>query len=772
MAGTTFSTGNWTGYDEQSATNPSGALTDFTLLIDISTLSSTWKSEIQSDGGDIRVTKGDDTELAYDLIDFAYNAGAPTGWIRCKWSGSLASSGTQNVRVWAGYTGGTAVAYDANETYGSDNAYDSNWVGYWPLHETPSSGATFADRTSNGNDGTLTDADSSTTSGTGKVGACLNFSGSTADRIECGNSLLGSANGTILAWCKPDNNSAYYGVAGTRTGDSDECMLGVLGAAGANTGESWGPSWSNRLESNAALSTSALSHVGISINSTGPARNHWYNGASSANDANTHFSTFTADFEIGSRGANSLGFDGLIDDVQLHSVARAAEWIAEEYAQSNSQSTFWGTWAWTSGTYETLMATAVVHDALNGSSVGSIQGSAGFTTGGRNGMQRLLIDSAVTGQGVNYSSIAYDDEYTVVLAWEPDINDEQRHICYLNGTVLSHRLNNSGYVYGQDSGALASSTTQPTLSTTNTLIIRRDLTSLQVYLNGSLIAEDTTVSTIGTGSGTLTLGNNNGILVSRNLLGKLGEFGYFDYKFSDGDRATYDAGPTAGGEEIEADAGGIEVGGGAATLPVTRNVDSAAGGVEIAGGDATLPATRKVTADAGAITVTGGDATLPVTRKITADAGAIELSGGDATLDLSSNVEIDAGAGAIELTGGDATLPTTRRIDALAGAIELTGGDASLVITRSISCGAGAIELTGSNTTLPTTRRISCDAGVIVITGRSTTLAVTGEELLVKALNVEHIGFAKERIEVIELNKQQRHAVVFDSHATEVIGYE
>ena len=198
------------------------------------------------------------------------------------------------------------------------------------------------------------------------------------------------------------------------------------------------------------------------------------------------------------------------------------------------------------GAYETLMATAVVHDALNGSSVGSIQGSAGFTTGGRNGMQRLLIDSVSVGQGVSYSSIAYDDEYTIAFMFEPDANAEQNHICYMDGTIWTHRLSNSGYWFIQDNGAAIFSSTQPTLSTPVSVVIRRDLTSLQLYVNGSLVGQDTSVSTLGSGSGTLSFGNNNGFGVGQNLLGKLGEFGYFDYKFSDTNMADYNTGPTSG----------------------------------------------------------------------------------------------------------------------------------------------------------------------------------------------------------------------------------
>ena len=196
MAGTTFSPANWSGYDAQTVTNPNSDLTGFTLLIDVSTFSSTWKSTVQPDAGDIRITKGSGsggTELAYDLIDWAYNQGSPTGWIRVLWSSQLAQSGTQEVYVYVGYTPGTAVAYDAAgdpSGYGPDNAYDVNWAAYWPLFDVN-------DRTSNNRDLTNNGADAGAT---GKVGSCHDFVLANSDHMVA---TFGDIAVVIIAHHKP-----------------------------------------------------------------------------------------------------------------------------------------------------------------------------------------------------------------------------------------------------------------------------------------------------------------------------------------------------------------------------------------------------------------------------------------------------------------------------------------------------------------------------------------------------------------------------------------
>ena len=136
-----------TGYASATIQNPDSALTDFTLIIDL--------AEIISDEADFgtafntddqgrgRAYKSDGTtELACDWIDL--DNSNSTGLLRVKFSGSLASTGTQTIRIYPPNTGNSQ--YAADDTYGSDNAYDDSWESYLPTQSD------FLDRTSNGND--------------------------------------------------------------------------------------------------------------------------------------------------------------------------------------------------------------------------------------------------------------------------------------------------------------------------------------------------------------------------------------------------------------------------------------------------------------------------------------------------------------------------------------------------------------------------------------------------------------------------------------------
>lgn len=81
-------------YATATITNPSSSLTDFSLMVDLSRMPANWWSAVNtSDGTKGRAAKNDGTELATDWINF--NNIAHTGWLRVKWAGTLANSGSQ-----------------------------------------------------------------------------------------------------------------------------------------------------------------------------------------------------------------------------------------------------------------------------------------------------------------------------------------------------------------------------------------------------------------------------------------------------------------------------------------------------------------------------------------------------------------------------------------------------------------------------------------------------------------------------------------------------
>ncbi len=144
--------------------------------------------------GQGRATKTDDTELACDWINF--DNGAETGLLRVKWSGTLAASGTQTLRVYPPVEANDSVAVGA--LFGSRNTYDAYWQGYWPL------AADFNDRTSRVNHASAT---GSPTAGgiSGHFGNATSFDGSTQYLKAIGPT---SKPLTYMAWYYQDSNSS------------------------------------------------------------------------------------------------------------------------------------------------------------------------------------------------------------------------------------------------------------------------------------------------------------------------------------------------------------------------------------------------------------------------------------------------------------------------------------------------------------------------------------------------------------------------------------
>ena len=320
-----------TGYATAAATNPASALTDFTLVVDLADMPAEWWAAVDtSDGTKGRAAKDDGTELPADWIDF--DDVNETGWLRVKWSGTLASSGTQTVRIYPPVAANSS--YAAGDTYGQDNAYDASWEGYWPLHDGN-------DRTANGNDLT---AGGGVTFGNaaGKVGDATDFELGSSQYATAGTTGLSASAGTVLGWHRPETvapdsyfifghfnsgNRIYVHVTNLQTyvGVGDDFIVGGAGSV---------------------VSAGNWYHSGLTWNGGTWAR--FFGGAQAETGSYTNLSSIGATLAVGAlwNGSASNHYDGVLDDVQMHSVARATAWIDAEHDQTNDNAGFWGAWAW------------------------------------------------------------------------------------------------------------------------------------------------------------------------------------------------------------------------------------------------------------------------------------------------------------------------------------------------------------------------------------------------------------------------------------------
>ena len=177
-------------------------LTDFPVYVDLADLGADFFANVESsggdDGGDIRVTTSNGTtEIPREVVSI--NVGTLTGELH--FEADFLSS-TVNTDFYIYYGNAAASEPAASATYGSQNVWTEGYVGVFHLDETPTSGGTHSDSTSNSNDGTWSDTNAlGNTNATGKVGGADDFDG-TDDTINAGSggSIDNLRDMTVSVW--------------------------------------------------------------------------------------------------------------------------------------------------------------------------------------------------------------------------------------------------------------------------------------------------------------------------------------------------------------------------------------------------------------------------------------------------------------------------------------------------------------------------------------------------------------------------------------------
>lgn len=136
-------------------------LTDFPVRITRDCLpneicSPTDASRAQSDGGDLRFASDADgnTQLAFEVVNWEYDTSDAAGDADIEIFVKVPSSSPSvNTPFYCGYnTAGTTSLPAASDSNGSENVWDSNFVGVWHVHEDPSVAfMQFLDSSANGN---------------------------------------------------------------------------------------------------------------------------------------------------------------------------------------------------------------------------------------------------------------------------------------------------------------------------------------------------------------------------------------------------------------------------------------------------------------------------------------------------------------------------------------------------------------------------------------------------------------------------------------------
>ena len=316
-------------------------------------MSAAWQSAFTAAGADtgtIRVTDALGTELPRDVL--SYSSGVLS--MRVLWSGARGLGDYPTLRVYPDATG----SYAADDTYGQYAAYGSGWLGYWTLDEDPTGSAPqFINRVANANHGTAQGAIAAGASVAGKLGRGIAGDGIN-DYIDCGSfkaQLGGATVACMMAWCKRTgatgaSGRCIFGFGGTyskRFGievleDGKIYFAMDIGIASYPSVTAPGTEWMH-VAADYDGSRAALSRPGAHVNGSPVTLSP--GGVDPAAALSSDLSNLL--IHMNTVGRNRFS-GGIIDDVQLHSVARGSAWIAYEYGITANPAAFWDNSGWTS----------------------------------------------------------------------------------------------------------------------------------------------------------------------------------------------------------------------------------------------------------------------------------------------------------------------------------------------------------------------------------------------------------------------------------------
>lgn len=340
----------WSGYSESTPTAPNSEQGDYTHFLDLSLLPALWWIDASGndvpniDGGDIRVSDGDDVQIPVVVIDFD----------RPNQTGMLAFKMTQpttpkSVRVWVGNRDTTTSPADS--TYGSDNAFDAFWRGFWPDGGGTSNKTSFGNNTSTANKGGGVTDDLSAVFGaaTGPLGAnATNFNLGTNTWWSVGTwltnqSLTGQEAWTFVVAVKRANErNGQENVISVRGSSFNHYERLEIDESGNNPTSAISSFAGVSIESGQATGSTEptgawIHHAGVVASDT--SRTAYVEGTPGTPNTGTINATLDDDLFV---GANGFDIKGLVAMLQVHTTARSDDWISYQNDMMD-QVTFWGT---------------------------------------------------------------------------------------------------------------------------------------------------------------------------------------------------------------------------------------------------------------------------------------------------------------------------------------------------------------------------------------------------------------------------------------------
>lgn len=313
----------------------SSDLTDFPVLLTEDNFFSDVFSNTQSNGEDLRFStdSAGDNEIPREVVKWDTSTPAAEVWVKVP---TLYCD--QDTTIYVHYDNPDASGYAETDTYGAQNVWNTNYKMVQHLTNNAN------DSTSNNNDGTVYGATSGVS---GQIAEAYSFDG-TDDYVDMGFVFLGTL--ALHAWFYTDETSTRRNLFGNRKSNPYYIRL-----FGVENGEyelitydydTGAHGIEKDLGNSVAYPTGQWVHVVAIFEKTASNSANYYiyeNGTLVASTSDDYYETDAYNFYFGAynkEGSPGNLWHGSIDELRIMDYVPSADWIATEYNNQSSPSSF------------------------------------------------------------------------------------------------------------------------------------------------------------------------------------------------------------------------------------------------------------------------------------------------------------------------------------------------------------------------------------------------------------------------------------------------
>ena len=282
------------------------------------------------------------TLLSWEVASYTSTTGAIEVWVNVP----TVATATDTV-IYMFYGDSSVLTYQGGAV---GAVYDSNYKGVWHLPNGTT--LTANDSTTNANNGSVNGLITATT---GQIDGAMATPGSGAASVQASDSASLTVTGSLTyeAWVYPTNTGIYQSIISKVDSGNGNREYSLFLDAGSQSNVYIGLnrstvspylSYNNTVGMSSSWSTNAWNHIVVAVNA-GTDFRVYLNGALAATISGNYGSTDSgnvAPIFFGEEFNNSFPMvSGKIDEVRVSNTNRSADWIATEYNNQNSPSTFY-----------------------------------------------------------------------------------------------------------------------------------------------------------------------------------------------------------------------------------------------------------------------------------------------------------------------------------------------------------------------------------------------------------------------------------------------